>query len=167
MTTAPPMDFVWTDDGAMVPLRPKIADQYFAVGETYRLEERHERSHRTHSHYFACVHDAWANLPEALEERFPSADHLRRWALIKTGFRNERSIVCGSPEEAQKILAFIAPMDEYAVVIVQDLVVIHYAAKSQSLKAMGRDEFQRSKTAVLDCIARIFGAKSEQLGSAA
>jgi len=39
-------------------------------------------------------------------------------------------------EEAQRIAAFIKPMDTYAMVIVNECVVTVYTAKSQSLKAM-------------------------------
>ena len=57
MTTVYPVNFRW-DGEAMVPLNPRLADRYYVVGETYRLEPREERSPNSHNHYFAAVHEA-------------------------------------------------------------------------------------------------------------
>jgi hypothetical protein len=40
-------------------------------------------------------------------------------------------------------------MDEYAIVTVREAVVTVYTAKSQSMRAMGRETFQKSKDDVL------------------
>lgn len=163
---APPaLPFRWDGEGFFPVARnwALIADKYFVVGEVYRLEVREERSAASHNHYFASVVEAHQNLPEKLAQRFPTPDHLRRFALIKAGFREERSVVCASPAEAQKVAGFIKPMDDYAVVMVRDSVVIVYTAKSQSVRAMGKDEFQKSKDAVLEVLATIIGTTRDSL----
>lgn len=162
MTGPIPMDFDW-DGEAMVPRRPKLADRYYVVGETYRLAPYEERSMRSHRYYFASVNEAHKNLPDDLAERFPTADHLRKFALIKAGFRDERSIVAGSKAEAQRLAAFIKPMDEYAVVTVREAVITVYTPKSQSVRAMGKKAFRESADKVLDVISAMIGTDSDTL----
>lgn len=161
-----PQPFRW-DGEAMVPLRPRLADQAFVIGETYALVEHEERSSATHRHYFAVVREAWMNLPEGLAERYPTAEHLRKAALVRAGYRDERSIVCGSKAEARRVAAFIAPMDEYALVTVSEAVVTVYTAKSQSTRAMGREAFAASKEAVLGVLSDMLGVTPEALARAA
>lgn len=156
--------FTW-DGESMVPRQAfaKRCDQIFTVGEIYRMEVREERSVNSHNHFHAAVHDAWLNLPADKAERFPTPDHLRKWCLIKAGFRDERSIVAASKAEAQRVASFVRPIDDYAVVVVRETVVIVYTAKSQSYRAMGKADFQRSKQAVLDVCAELVGVSGETL----
>ncbi len=160
--------FRWSGE-AMIPLPnfAKRCDEAFVVGEVYRMDVVEQRSHRSHNHFFASVHDAWLNLPEPYTDRFPTAEHLRKWCLIKAGFRDERTIVAKSKAEAQRFVKFIRPVDDCAVIIARDAVVIHWTAKSQSMKAMGRKEFQRSKDAVLAECAKLIGTDPSKLGRAA
>jgi hypothetical protein len=160
-----PQPFRWAGD-AMIPLRPKMADALFVIGETYTLVEHLERSHASHNHFFASVAEGWKNLPESVGERFPTPDALRKWALIKAGYRDERSIVCASKAEATRVAAFIKPMDDFAVVVASEAVVIVYTAKSQSMKAMGKEAFQASKQSVLDIIGDLIGVAPAQLENA-
>ena len=141
----------------------RIADQDYVVGARYAMAPVEDRSMRSHRHYFSCIRDAWENLPEGLAEGFATPDHLRRFALIKAGYRDERSIVCASKAEAQRVAAFIRPMDEYALVTVREAVVIVYTPKSQSLRAMGKREFQESKDAVLTVLSHMIGVTPKAL----
>jgi hypothetical protein len=125
------------------------------------------RSRRSHNHFFAQVAEAWQQLPENLADEFASPEHLRKWALIKAGFRDERKFVASSPEEAQSIAAFIAPMDDYAVITVSGCVVTVYTAQSQSIPAMGGRDFQASKNAVFEVIARLIGVTTDELSKQA
>lgn len=163
MTGTSPILFQW-DGEAMVPRRPRIADKHFVVGQIYPLEVREDRSHVSHAHYFACIANAWQNLPEDLAERFRNPDALRKFALIKAGYRDERSIACASKAEAQRLAAFIEPMDSFAVVVVSEATVSVFTAKSQSMRAMGKVEFQKSKDAVLDVLAKMLGTTAAELG---
>ena len=143
------------------------ADKLLVVGECYLIEAREPRSAESHRHYFACINEAWSNLPDSLAEQFPTADHLRKFALVKAGYRDERTFVCGSKAEAVRLAAFIKPIDDFAVVVVVEATVSVYTAKSQKMRAMGRAEFQASKDKVLDVIAAMIGTTVEAISASA
>lgn len=158
-----PIPCTW-DGEAMRPLArfAKRCDQEFVVGECYAVSVEHERSQASHRQYFAALNDAWLNLPET-DERFPTSEHLRKWALIQCGFCDERSAVFQSAEDARKAAALIAPADDYAVVVHSGPVVKVYTAKSQSVRAMGKDDFQKSKQAVLELVSNLSGTGAADL----
>jgi hypothetical protein len=153
-----PIQVMW-DGEAFVPANPhwaRRADEQFVVGERYAMVEHHERSSASHAHYFATLHDLWLNLPEHVAPQFPTAEHLRKHALIATGYADRRSIVCSSAAEARRIAAFIAPSDTFAVVKVDAATITVWTAQSQAMKAMGKKAFQQSKDDVLGwCADRI------------
>jgi hypothetical protein len=155
----------WRDDKVLEPVGRSRheCDAQFIVGKIYRLDNIEDRSAKSHSYYFACLAEAWRNLPEDQSERFPTPDHLRKFSLIKQGFRDERSIVCGSNALALRIAAFVRPMDEFAVVTVANSVVRVWTAKSQSLSAMGKVDFEASKNAVLGYVATLIGTSADEL----
>jgi len=165
--TAPLITYTW-DGASLVPLRRfhNAAASYFDTGAEYQMIEHHVRSLASHGHYFASLTEAWNNLPEDQADRFATVEHLRKYALIRTGYRDERSIVCASKAEAQRLAAFIKPLDEYAVVVASEAVVTVYTAKSQSMKAMGAKDFQASKTAVLEFVSAMIGVEPSALQSA-
>lgn len=160
--------FRWTGE-AMEPLPgfAKRCDREFTVGEVYNLEAIEQRSAKSHAHYFAAVNEAWQNLPENLVEQFPTSEHLRKWSLIRAGYHQHRDIVASSKAEAQRLAAFVKPMDSYAVVTARESVVTVYTAESQSMKAMGKQRFQESKDAVLSLLAAMIGTDPVELGRAA
>lgn len=94
-------------------------------------------------------------LTEHRAEQFATAEHLRKWCLIKAGFRDESSIPLPSKAVAQRVAAWSKPGDDFAVIVVREATVIRMTAKSQSVKAMGAAEFKRSKDAVLDELAKM------------
>lgn len=141
------------------------ADERYVVGAVYRLEPHEDRSFNSHRHFFASIAEAWSNLPELLAQRFATPEHLRKYALVQCGYRDERSIVCASHAEALRVRAFVEPMDDFAVVVTSECVVTVYTAKSQSMKAMGRRPFQDSKQAVLDYIAGMIGVEPAALAA--
>jgi len=166
-----PLPFEW-DGEAFRPL-PRFAkecDKRYVVGLRYMLEEIQERSSKSHAHYFAMVGEAWMNLPEDASDRWPTSEHLRKWCLIKAGFHDHRSIVARSKAEALRLASFIRPMDDFAIVTVNDCVVDVFTAKSQSHRAMNKQEFAKSKEAVLRILADMIGVapgKLEKAGEAA
>lgn len=166
MSTAVPLPFIW-DGEHMVPRQgyARRADQEFVIGVTYLLVEAQARSAASHNHYFAALNEAWQNLPSEEVARFPTVEHLRKYALIRTGFRDERSIACASKAEAERVAAFMRPMDDYALVTFTEAMVIVWTAKSQSTRAMGKAEFQDSKQKVLDYVAGMIGVSSEHLSA--
>lgn len=156
------------DGEAFVPVgefQAKRADEQYVVGERYRMAPFEPRSQRSHDHFFACVHEAWRNLPAELADRFASADHLRKWCLIKCGYRRERQIVCDTASDAQKLTAFGRGMDDYAVIVVHGCVVVIYTAESQSMRAMGKARFQASKDAVLHTLSEMIGTDAATLAA--
>ena len=159
--SARPIIFDWTGT-AMVPRRPfmRDADARFVIGEGYMLEPVELRSAASHRHYFAVVNDAWASLPNELLVRFPSPDHLRKWALIKAGFCDMRHITCASKAEALRVGEFVRPCDSYALVTVKDAVVTIYTAHSQSNRSMDKKTFAASKEAVLRVVGDLLERKA-------
>ena len=130
----------------------------FEAGEFYRMAEIEDRSMRSHNHFFAAVHNAWLNLPEHCAHKYPTSEHLRKWALIETGWHDNEAIVLKTHDDAL-ILASYARRDEFAVAIVDDRVVSIYRAKSQNKKSMGGKNFQRSKQDVLEFLDDLIGVK--------
>lgn len=153
-----PIPMEWTGE-VMRPQQRYVwqARKQFEIGAAYPLVIHEERSTNSHNHFFAAVHEAWKNLPEHLSKKHPTSEHLRKWALIKGGFADERSIACDSNAEALKVAAFIKPMDEYSVVVVRDDVVKVFTAQSQSARTMDKKAFQDSKTAVLEIVSEMIG----------
>lgn len=153
-----PLPFTWNGEAMEIARGfARLADKRFVIGERYVLDVVEERSAKSHAAYFAAVTEAWKNLPDHLAEQFPTADHLRKFCLIKARFHEHRAIVANSKAEAQRIAAFIRPMDAFAVVTVKDCVINVYTARSQKLRAMNRQEFEASKRAVLDLLDDMLG----------
>jgi hypothetical protein len=157
-----PVLLVYEGEGRFAPHTAywaKRCDEVFVVGQKHRLVEWQDRSTASHNQYFAAIANAWQNLPDHLLEHFQTPEMLRKKLLIRCGYADERSIACSSKAEAQRFAAFYRPADEYAIVIVRDALVTAYTAKSQSYRAMGKLEFERSKQAVLQAIDDLLGVE--------
>ncbi|MEZ2132729.1 MULTISPECIES: hypothetical protein [unclassified Sinorhizobium] len=166
---AAPLDFVWNGE-AFEPSSRFIArkcDQAFTVGEHYTLVEHHDRSMSSHRHFFASVNEAWKNLPEDYSGLpfAESPEHLRAYALIKTGWCDTHTIVASSKAEALRIAAYVRPIGDFSVVDVRECTVTRYTAKSQSLKAMGAKDFQQSKSDVLEFLDDLIGTERGTLAA--
>jgi hypothetical protein len=148
----------------MVPVHPQRSSRYFKEGERYTLARYEERSSAAHNHEFAWLAEAWASLPETLAERFPTSEHLRKWALIRAGYSHSNTLLCKSRAEAVRVAAFLRPMDEFAVIIVQGMALTRYVAMSQSKRAMGAKVFYQSKEKIIDIIAHMIGVEPKLLG---
>lgn len=162
MDTFPPQHFEWSGE-AMIPIHPRRADKTFVVGQRYSLVQHEERSSASHNHEFAWLKEAWQTLPENLADRFPTSEHLRKWALIRAGYSDSHTITCRSKAEAARLVAFIRPIDEFAIVIVQGTTVTRFTARSQSKRAMGAKEFYESKEKIMDVVARMLDVGTEEL----
>lgn len=164
-----PLRFEW-DGEAMRPATKywaREADKRYVVGETYTMDEIFVRSHQTHAHYFACIKAAWDSLPDALRPQYPSAEHLRKLALIHAGYCSTMQHVTKSEAEAQRLAAAIKPYDTYQLVLVEGNIVSVYHALSQDHRSMDKQRFQESKEAVLRWIGDLIGADPTELRSAA
>jgi len=162
-----PLAYRWTGDSfAPLPGFAAACDEAFAIGKVYRLEEAQDRSQASHNHFFAIISEAWSNLPDHLAERFATAEHLRKWSLVKAGYHDSRTLVASSKAEAQRLAAFVRPLDEFAIVTVTEATVTVYTAQSQSVRAMGREAFQKSKDGVLHVLAEMLGTTPDALAAA-
>lgn len=151
MDTFPPLACDW-DGEAFRPIHPRRADKYLTVGERYSLVQYEDRSAATHNHQFAWLHDAWMNLPEDIADQYPTPEHLRKRALIDAGYYDETIIDAGSNAAAIRVAAAVQTIDTFALVFVRKCFVIRRTAKSQSRRAMKKEEFQASKTKIMEVI---------------
>jgi hypothetical protein len=131
------------------------------------IPEQKQRSPQNHSHYFAALHDSWLNLPEAISGEFPSPEHLRKYALIKAGYCSITKMVCRFNKDAVEAANFISQIDEFALCNIAANVVTVYRARSQSYKSMGKEQFAKSKSDVLEIASSMVGADVAQDGQAA
>ena len=162
-----PQYFAWDAlHSVMVPDHPKRCDRQYVDGERYRLGIVEERSMASHSHYFAMLNQAWANLPEDIAERFPTTEHLRKFALVRSGFYTASEFACSNHEEALRLAGFMRGHDVYAVIVVKGNVITRMEARSQSRKAMSKAEFQQSKERVLAFVANLIGTNVDELQQA-
>jgi hypothetical protein len=135
----------------------KLCDERYVVGEIYSIEAQQPRSKASHSHYFACLHKAWLNLPPPWDAKFPTEDHLRAYALIKCHYYDLKQLVCQTPAQAAAVSAFMGDVKEMSVVELEGPVISVFTAKSQSMREMGRKAFQQSKQDVLDYVSDLIG----------
>lgn len=135
----------------------------FGAGEVLLLDPEQERDMNSHRHYFAQLHEAWKNLPEQLEAKYPTEDIFRKKLLIQAGYFHMDEVVCDTERDAATVAAFMAPLDPSATIVVHGNVIQKYTAMSQSVAAMGRREFQSSKWAVLDIAASLIHVTPKQL----
>lgn len=166
MITDRPIRLAYLGEGKFEATGPRTVrdcESMFGAGEIVALTRHEDRSMNSHRHYFSCIGEAWRNLPDHMLDEFPSAEHLRKKALVRAGYADERTFVCASKAEAARMAAFLRPMDEYAIVSVREATVTVWTAKSQSVRAMGNAEFQASKEAVLDVISRLIGVSTDDL----
>jgi hypothetical protein len=164
----PPIPCIWDDDtGVFVPVDGFVAfcRQTFGDGEIVRLVRHEDRSARSHNHYFACLAEGHANLPWDQAVRFPSPEHLRAHLLIRAGYANLREIICSTQAEARRWAAELAVIDPYGLTEVRGRVLRRWTAKSQSVAAMGRKDFQASKDAVLQLLSDMIGVDQSTLSA--
>lgn len=142
----------WSEDEVFKPLprHLKYCQATFAVGERLMIDVQAPRNMAAHRFYFAELKSIWNSLPEDIAEQYPSAEHMRKYALCKVGFCHETKSVFTSHRDAVLAAAFAAASKDYAIVDVEKNVLRCWVPESQSVRAMGADRFKRSCRAVLD-----------------
>lgn len=140
----------------------------YGAGEVVTLDQVHERSDATHKHEFAWLKEAWRNLPEPLADEYPTPEHLRKRALIDSGFYDEQIIDAGSNAAALRVAQGIRarPGEAFSLVIVRGPAVVIRTARSQARGAMDAKTFQASKTAIIETVSALLGVTPEQLTQA-
>lgn len=167
MSESPPILVRWTD-GKFIPANaPMVARcaQHFEAGELYRIEFREDRSAKTHKHFFASINEAFKNLPEAVAALCPTPEDLRKRALIVNGYADHIDLVGSTAEAAQEIARQIRRHGGYCIITSRGEVHRIYIAKSQSMKAMDKKEFQASKQAVLNTVSDWIGVTPAELAA--
>lgn len=157
--------FTW-NGSEMVPMRPKGADKAFVIGQRYWLEEVSDRSWISHRQEFAWIAEAWNNLPEALADKFPSPEHLRKSALVATGWHREMIIDAGNAAAALRVAAYAKGRDEFAHVTTRGQTVTVRWARSQRMHGhdrMDKAEFERAKADIVGWIAELLNVEPQRL----
>ncbi len=154
--------FRWDGD-AMHPVRRKLADETFVCGQTYWLEVENPRNMLSHREEFAWLKEAWMQLPESVADQFPTPEHLRKRALVHAGFYYETIIDAGTQAAALRVAAYARGENEFAVVVTRGPLVVVRKPKSQSVRAMGGKDFQRSKDAIKEIVANLIGVSPDTL----
>ena len=149
-----PVVFVW-NGSHMIPLPrfSRLCETQYAVNEEYPLIVSEERNMTRHRGYFAQIHEGFKNLAEEYANGYPSEEHLRADALIQAGYYTEARYVMDSPAEAKHLGIMLRRLSPLAVIRIKGNVVLHFEAKSQSVAAMGKEEFVASCKAVLEIVA--------------
>lgn len=168
-----PAVFIWNGEHMVpVPAASQLCNRQFISGMRYRLAEYEPRSRAEHKFSFAWLEEAFRQLPERYAMQFASAEHLRKWALCRTEYRNLRRIACASNKEARRVAAFIRRGNRirgetfYSEIAVKGKVVIEITPKSQAMKEMDKQQFHHSMEQVREIIAELIGVTPEQLMTA-
>lgn len=164
----PPIQMTYSGNGVFLASNRLIptCNQHLGAGEVVMMEVLEERSEVSHRQEFAWLREAWKTLPDNLADLYRSADHLRKAALIATGWCHVRDYPVASRKEAVRLAAALtAELDEYAAVLVEADVVRVCRAKSQARNKMKKADFQASKTAILEWVAALLEVEPEVLSS--
>jgi hypothetical protein len=125
---------------------------------------------KTRRYFFAAIRDAWANLPDAMRERFPNAEVLRKHSLIAIGYCDVITLACGSKAAALQIAAAFRMKDAYCVATVRGDVVTVYTARSMARRVLLKRDFREVADKVFHWIAEQTGidpGKSHEARAAA
>lgn len=130
-------------------------EKMFGAGQEITFEELGDRNMNRHRMYFARLKELWLTLPESMAEDFPSPEALRKFALVRTGYCTQKKIVCRSNQDAIETAAFIESLGTYVICEVVMRVLTIWVPQSQAVRNMGKSEFDKSVTDVLDYCERL------------
>lgn len=163
------LPLIWNGKALVpVPKFERLAERQFVVGHTYVLEPHEFISHKERSRFMATVGEAHANLSAEALARYPTPSHLRKWALIKAGWRKEHYAAFATHEEASRHAAFLRGLDDMMVVVVSENVVRAYIARTQrvgdpEMGFMTKEEFRQSADDVLAILSGTIGVSQKAL----
>lgn len=144
----------------MIPQSGYLAqcEKRFVVGQIYTLEQVDEaRNMNAHNAYMAEVASAWENLSDAATKKLKTPTHLRKWALIETGWYDEQIVDCGTHELASRMATFTHQTDEYCEIRIRKNLLVIRRPRSQKRSKMNSEDFKKSSKAVLDLLADMIG----------
>lgn len=155
--------------GVMRPLAylKDLFERTFVPGKRYKLTEFTPRSRETHNHFFAAIKGYWENWPEKYERDLPSADILRKHALIRTGHYVQAVMAHQSIEAATAYVRDFVRYVDYAegsiTTTALGTATVMRIAKTQRKDVMDDAEFQQSKQDVLEFCESVTGIAPEQM----
>lgn len=117
---------------------------------------------KTRRYFFAALRDAHANFTDAMKERFPNAEILRKHALIAVGHCDAITLACGSKNAAPNIANAFRMKDAYCVATVRGDVVTIYTARSMARRVLLKKDFLKVAEAVFAWIAEQTGIDPAQ-----
>lgn len=145
------------------PRLAKVCDDALVCGELYRFERMEERSTESHNHLFACIQSTWENLPAGLAERFTTPLALRKYVLIAVGHCDSDTFTAHSRAEALRFAAFMRSGEEFVLITVTAATVTRYRARSLSMRAVGKKEFQIIKDKCLHKLSEMIDSDATTL----
>ena len=138
------------------PRYRKVFEAQFTEGADYIMVPVQARNMAQHSGYFAEVNRTHENLDERIAHLYPTATHLRKWALCESNFCTVKIIDCGTPAVAKATAVMCRGLDQFAQIKIRGSVLTVKQALSQQIApppvGMDADTFKASRTAVLDLI---------------
>ncbi len=159
-----PIAAIWTGNHFVpLPRFQRLCDEQFEVNEQVALIRFEERSMSRHKAYFATINEAWKNLAEEYDGRFPSAEALRAHALVEAGYCVETDYVLDNPKDARKLAMDIRRMSPFSIIRLSGNVVKHFEPESQAMNKMGKERFDASCRAVLEIVASMSRSTPAQL----
>lgn len=117
---------------------------------------------KSRRYFFAALRDAHASLPDALKERFPNAEVLRKQALIAVGHCDVMTLAVGSKAAAPQIAAAFQLKDAYCLATVRGDVVTVYTARSMARRVLLKKDFREVADKVFHWIAQTTGVDPSQ-----
>ena len=141
----------------------KLLDEQLVIGERYIVQIEAQRNWVAHRAYMATVGELYKNWPESAERQFESRDHLRHWALIRTGHCTRSEHVCETHAEAIRLAAALRSVVPYCEIAVARNLVLRLTAQSQKSLAMGAKEFKQSCNDVIEFLCEYVGVTEQQL----
>lgn len=133
-----------------------LCSRQFAVNEDYPLGSVEGVPSRSRGGFFAAIREAWNNLPED-DARFPTSEHLRKRALVQSGWATHVGYDMDTPADARKLAVALRKADEYAIIKVKGNTVDFWTAKSIAAGAISGEQWRGVKTKALDWVASLAG----------
>lgn len=127
------------------------------------LDDPADHSEPARRRYFAILREAHRNLPDHWRELCPTAEHLRKWCLVKTGYCDVGTINCGSQRAANEVALLAKRIDGFVVTLVTGPLVSVYTARSQSKRNQPRKQFLACAEQVYSELGRMLGVDPAEL----
>ena len=75
-------------------------------GEVVQCKSVDQRNIKFHRKFFALINVAWDNLPESMDEHFPTPEHLRKELTKRAGFYETYTDFKGNVQHIPQSIAF-------------------------------------------------------------